>query len=158
MPGLRPDDSPNNSGPNSVSKAWFTASLTSPLLFHALAFAGLIHMDFMRGSRIYPISRQALSHKLFVIQKLKEIIKDRNEVSRDENILAIWILATHETIKPTQEKRNLFNSPLKRTKWLTVFGNTECVPEHKNVIIYLVNMKGGLEALKLPGVAEGVVS
>jgi hypothetical protein len=160
VPGLRPDDM-DNFGPNSVSKAWFSASLTSPLLFHALAFAGSVHMDFMHGSPLYPISPQALSHKLRVIRKLAEIIENKDELSRDECVLVIFILASYETLKPTKEvkdKRLPFNSPLKRKEWLAVSGRTECVPEHKMAILYLLNLRGGLEALKLSGVAECIAA
>lgn len=162
VPGLRPDDS-NNFGPNSVSKAWFAASLKSPLLFHALAFAGSVHMDFMNGRKLYPISQQALSHKLRVIRELAEVINNKDEASQDECILVIWILASYETMKPTselesKEKRKPFKSPNKRTEWLAVSGKTECVPEHKAAILYLLTLRGGLENLKLPGVADGMVA
>ena len=163
LPGLRPDDAPQldgnmNSGANLVSRAWYSAGLATPILFHALAFAGLIHQDYLRCSQIYPNAPQALSHKLIVFRRLNEVIGDGSEFSSsDEVILAILILASHETLKVTEEKRKPFNSPLKRVQWLNVYGNIAYVPEHRKAVLDLLNIRGGLEALRLPGLAETIV-
>ena len=92
-----------------MSKAWFTAGLQNPLLFHALAFAGLIHMDFIRYNQIYPNSVRALPHKLIVIQWLNAAIASESEMSTDDVILAILVLASYEMLKVTEEKRRPFN-------------------------------------------------
>jgi hypothetical protein len=112
----------------------------------------------MRCSQIYPNSPQAISHKLVVIKKLNEVIGDGSEFSSsDEVILAILILASHEILKVTEEDRKPFNSPLKRAQWLNIYGNIKYVPEHRKAVLDLLNQRGGLEALKLPGLAETIV-
>ncbi|KAE9373670.1 hypothetical protein N431DRAFT_465948 [Stipitochalara longipes BDJ] len=160
VPRLCPDDAPPpglSSGANIVSRAWFTAGLKNPLLFHALAFAGLIHMDFLRYHQIYPDSVQALPHKLIVIQKLNEAIKNGSEMSTDDVILAILTLASHETLKVTEEKRRPFNSPLRRAQWINVYGHIKYIEEHRKAVLDLLNLRGGLETLQLPGLAETIV-
>jgi hypothetical protein len=136
-----------------VAKAWISAALTTPLLFHALVFAALIHRDFMRWSRIYPDSPLALSHKLIAIQKLKEVISSGEEVSRDEVILAILILACQDIVNVTR-KKELFNSPLQKGSWLNVYGNIQQIPAHLKAVMTLVALRGGLENLELKGLAQ----
>lgn len=57
----------------------------------------------------------------------------------------------------TEEKRKPFNSPLKTTQWLNVYGNIEYVPEHMKAVMDLVNLRGGIEEIKLRGLAETIV-
>jgi hypothetical protein len=152
LPGLVPEG-PNNAV-NPVSKAWFSAGLEQPMVFHALVFAGSIHLDFLRTSKIFPNSPQALSHKLKVIQKLREIMNDPEEAHRDEVILAILVLSSHEAMIPIKPGGNPFNSPLKSAQWLNIYGNIIYVPEHMKAVLDLINMRGGLDRLELHGLAE----
>jgi len=143
---------------NSVSKAWLSTGLEHPLVFHALVFAGSIHLDFLRSSKIFPNSPRALSHKLIVIQNLKEIMNDPDKAHRDEVILAILILSSHETEDSSQARRNPFDSPLKSAQWLNIYGNIQYVPEHMQAVLNIINMRGGLEKLELHGLAETIAA
>ncbi|RDW65955.1 hypothetical protein BP6252_09590 [Coleophoma cylindrospora] len=153
LPGLVPDDDPQFDV-NPVSKAWFSFALTSPLLFHALVFAGSIHLDFLRWSKIFPDSPRALSHKITVLEKLKEAIGDPKQALRDEVIMAIIILASHEAIDVGKSTKTPFQSPLSHTLWIDVYGSMNYVPEHIKAISDLVALKGGLEKVEFRGLAE----
>jgi len=159
LPGLVPDGSQDlgASSGNSVAKFWVSSSLKFPFLFHALLFAAAIHQDFMRTSELRYDSPQALSHKLIAIQTLNEYISKNINTSRDEVILAILSLASHETLNVTEERRKPFNSPLKTAQWLNVYGNNNYVSEHMKAVLNLVNSKGGIENLKLHGLGETIV-
>jgi hypothetical protein len=76
---------------------------------------------------------------------------------RMKSSLSILILATHGTLKATEEKRKPFSSPLKREQWFNVYGNIKYVAEHRNAVRDLLILRGGLETLKLPGLAETIV-
>ena len=156
VPGLVPDG--YNRAVSPVSKAWFSNGLESPILFHALVFAGSIHLDFLRTSNIYPNSPQALSHKVVVIQKLREIMSNPEQARRDEVILAILVLSSHESMDSSQVGRNPFNSPLKKVQWLNVYGNITYVPEHMKAVMELLSIRGGIEKLELHGLAECIVA
>lgn len=155
LPGLVPDGENNTVNP--VAQAWFAAGLTQPLLFHALVFAGSIHLDFMRSSTIHPNSPVALSHKLAVIQKLNMILSNPKEAQKDEVILAILILASHEARCDSESKIQPFQSPLKSAQWLNVYGNIQYVPQHMTAVMELLTLRGGIETLKLHGLAETIV-
>jgi hypothetical protein len=139
---------------STLSKAWLPTGLKHPLLFHALVFAGSIHLDFLRTSKIFPNSPNAISHKLAVINELREIMKDPNLACRDEVILAILILSSHESMAPSQATVNPFNSPLKKAQWLNVYGSISYVPEHMKAVMELCTIRGGIENLELYGLAE----
>jgi hypothetical protein len=126
------------------------------LVFHALVFAGSIHLDFLRSAKIFPNSPQALSHKLIVIQKLKDIMSHPERACRDEVNLAILVLSSHETQDPSQVSRNPFNSPLKSAQWLNIYGNITYVPEHMQAVLDIIKLRGGLEKLELHGLAETI--
>jgi hypothetical protein len=124
-----------------------------PVLFHALIFAAVMHRDFMRWGKIFPDSPCALSHKLAVIQRVKEAFSNGEDISRDEVILAILILSSHD-LATVPRKREPFTPPLQSGSWLNIYGNTQQVPEHIQVVMSLVSLRGGVENLRLKGLAE----
>lgn len=132
-------------------------ALRSPLLFHALVFAGSIHLDFLRSNEIHPNAPVALSHKLAVIQQLNKALSDPTERLRDEIILAILILSSHEVMDLSGTKVSPFVSPLKSMQWLNVYGNIRNVHEHLKAVMDLVTLRGGVESLGLYGLAEVLI-
>jgi hypothetical protein len=157
LPGLWPDV-PLLGESNPLSKAWFTSSLRMPLLLHALVYSGSNHLDYMRHSAIYPNAPKPLAHKLKVIQNLNAALSDPNLALSDEVILAILILASQEVFIGKKGKRNPFNSPLQSLGWLNVYGNFRFVPQHTKAVADIVIMRGGLETIKLHGLAEIIAS
>jgi hypothetical protein len=155
LPGLTPDEAaPSEVDP--LSKAWFTSSLRTPLLFHALIYVGSNHLDFMRWSNIFPNAPEPLSHKLIVIQKLNQALSDPHQALRDEIILAILILAS-EVFISKKGNGSPFNSPLRSLRWLNMYGNYKPVPQHVKALADIITMRGGLETLELYGLAEIII-
>ncbi|PMD44709.1 hypothetical protein L207DRAFT_579639 [Hyaloscypha variabilis F] len=109
----------------------------------------------MRQSKIFFNSQLALSHKLIVIQNIRDaVLTGGEEASRDEVLLAIVILATHDIVDVAEEKQMPFNSPLKKAQWLNFYGKIREVPEHVKAITDIVRLRGGIKSLKLPGLTE----
>ncbi|KAN0119293.1 hypothetical protein V8E51_001501 [Hyaloscypha variabilis] len=158
-PGLVPDIEPfsKNNKTNIVAKSWFSAGLKAPFLFYALAFVASVHRDSMTSSQSFLNSPRALSYKLIVIQKLREYISKGSKTCRDEVILTVLALADHEVVKVTEEERKPFNTPLQTLQWMNLYGNIKCVPEHMKVVLDLIAMRGGIEKIQLPGLAEVIV-
>lgn len=118
IPGLLPNDEISHPiTVNSVAKAWMSAGMRTPLLFHALVLAGIIYYDFMRRSETFFKSPLALSHKLIVIQTIRDaVLRGDDEATRDEVLLAVVILATHDIENVVEEmKRVPFVSPLQKS-------------------------------------------
>ena len=64
------------------------------------------------------------------------------------------ILATHDITNVAEEKKMPFNSPLKKAQWLNFYGKTNEVPEHVKAITDIIDLRGGIKTLKLPGLTE----
>lgn len=153
LPGLIADGSTKDS-PSLLTTSWISAALKTPLLFHALVFSASIHLSFLRTSTIHPNSRISLTHKQAVIQQLNDVLDSPTERIRDEIILAILILSSHEVMDLNPAEEMCFDSPLKKMQWLNVYGNIRNVQEHLIAVMNLVNLRGGVENLELYGLAE----
>jgi hypothetical protein len=153
IPGVFPDDK-LTSGVNSVSIAWLGACQKNPLLFHVLMFSSSIHLDIIRGSKFIWNSPTILSYKSLIFRLLSEIIREGNDPVRDEVILAILILSSHEIMPRIEEKRNPFKSPLKSLQFLNIYGSIQFVPQHIKAVLELISLKGGIEEIQLAGLAE----
>lgn len=57
----------------------------------------------------------------------------------------------------SESKNSPFDSPLRNAQWLNVYGNFKNVPEHMAAVIELLRLRGGVENLKLYGLAEILV-
>jgi hypothetical protein len=160
---LTPNEKPNNNGANPGSKAWFRFGLKSPLVFHALLFASSVHLDFLRWSKFFPDSPHALSHKLTIMQKVKELVSKDSNLYFEDLIVAILILACHEEMDTSpmteaEKKHWPFNNPLGRGKWMNMYSGVRVIPEHRKALVDIVNLGGGLESIKLYGLADLVVA
>jgi hypothetical protein len=156
LPGLVPDEVPiwGPKPANSTSMAMISAALKSPLLFDAMIFTAICHRNILYLSKSCPNSPQALPYKLRMIQRLKERISNTSEAVRDEFIWSIMALAFNESINVTTEKRRPFNTPLRKARWINVYGNIEAVPEHMKAVLDIISLRGGINNLKLCGLAE----
>ncbi|KAE9374855.1 hypothetical protein N431DRAFT_405887 [Stipitochalara longipes BDJ] len=156
LPTLFPDDHPQHgaSSVNSTSIAWFSAGIKNPFLFNVLLWSACCHRDFLRGSEIQYDSPQALSYKVNSIRLLNEVLSDGRKAITDEVILTVMGLAAHEILTVTQQNPKPFNSPLKDAGGMAFYSATKDVPEHMEAIKKLIALRGGLENLKLPGLAE----
>jgi hypothetical protein len=164
LANLIPDERPNNNkGANTGSIAWFRFGLKSPLVLHAIVFASSVHLDFLRWSKFFPDSPHALSHKLTVMHKVKELISKDSKLYFEDLIVAILILACHEEldtspITEAEKKHWPFKDPLGRGKWLNMYSGVRVIPEHRKALVDIVNFGGGLESIKLYGLADLVVA
>ena len=91
------------------------------------------------------------------IRQLQEVISNGRDVLTDEVILAIAGLACHEVVNFTKEKVKPFNSPLQRAGLLDTYGGMQVIPEHREAVLRLVALRGGIENITLPGLAEAMV-
>jgi hypothetical protein len=158
LPGILPNDDPYElNSMNSVAKAWLSTCVGNPFLFNVLTWSTCIKRNFIHGSRIYCNSTQALTYKVAGIQQLNKVISNGRKVLTDEVILAIVGLAAHEVVNVTEDKIKPFSSPLQSAGLLDVYGGMQVVPEHRDAILRLVTMRGGIENLTLLGLAEGMV-
>ena len=134
--------------------AMMSAALKFPLLFDSMIYSSMFHRSVLYSSKACPNLQQALPYKLRIIQRLKEVISQGSEGSRDEVIFAIMALAWNESVHAIPEKKRPFNTPLRTVRWINVYGNVDAVPTHVKAVLDLIALRGGIENLKLRGLAE----
>jgi hypothetical protein len=89
---------------------------------------------------------------------LTEELKNPDASDPDELILAILTLGASE-VETMMDKlklktRSPFNSPLSCSQWLDVYGSMSHIKEHTLAMRSLVDRQGGLEKVRLEGLAE----
>jgi hypothetical protein len=158
LPGIYPHDHPYqlDSG-NSVGSAWFSAAVANRFLFNILLWAACVKRDVLRGSRTYCNSAQALLYKVDGMRQLNEVLSNGKKALTDEVILAIGGLASHEVVNVTEEKIKPFNSPLQSAGFLNTYGGLQMVSEHRNAVLRVIALRGGIDNLRINGLAECLV-
>jgi len=155
-PGLRPRGA--NGRENQISAAWLEKVTTRPLVMHAMLFGGAVHVDVLRSPRINLNNPVRLFHKVQTMRLLKEELKNPNVSDPDELILAILTLGASEVETMMNnmrlKTRSPFNSPLSSSQWLDVYGSMAHIKEHTLAMRSLVDRQGGLEKIRLEGLAE----
>jgi hypothetical protein len=125
---------------------------------HVMLFGGAVHLDVLRGRRVDLNNRVRLFHKVQTMRLLKEELQNPDMSDPDELILTILILAANEVeniadkMKP--KARSPFNSPLSSLQWLDVYGSMSLIKAHVLAMRSLVDRMGGLEMIRLEGLAE----
>jgi hypothetical protein len=141
-----------------LPSAWLAKTYQRPVAMHALLFGAAVHMDVLRRPRINLDNPIRLYHKVQTMKLLKEELRSPEKMPLDEVILSVLALGTNEIetmVNNTRyQARSPFNSPLSSAQWLDVYGSMSSVPAHAIAMRSLVARRGGLENIKLHGLAE----
>ncbi len=141
-----------------MPSAWLEKMWARPVVMHAFLFGAIVHMDILRSPRLSLDNPTRLYHKVQTMRLLKEELKNPDKISLDELVLAVLTLGTNEVetmANNIKEKfRSPFNSPLASVQWLDVYGSVTHIPEHTTAMRSVVNLRGGLEAIEVNGLAE----
>ena len=98
-----------------------------------------------------------LAHKGETIQHVNAALKDVGDQATVETILIavfiLWMVNFEET-STNHEDPILFTPYLPGANWLSVYGRAEVVDAHAAAFRWLVERIGGLERIRLPGLAQ----
>ncbi|THC90615.1 hypothetical protein EYZ11_009930 [Aspergillus tanneri] len=158
-PGLTPD---SEDGSVMASSSWFPLSLSEPTLFTAFLFGSLSHQRVQWLNRWIPEgSFRARDQQLLelcqfeTIKMINREVRNPNRAVCDAVILSVVCLA-HSIADDSDEQRlrkTPFNAPLRRLQWLDVYGSLPPNLIHVQGLVQMVRLRGGLENIKLPGLA-----
>jgi len=155
-----PDDRPDqyNKSLGLVPRAFFQAGLQNPALFYVLLWSTCAHQDVLRRSNTLTTSSHGLSYKIKGIQKLNEALsKGGKNSATDAIILTVLGLVIGEDYQFTEELRKPFNPALTDSALLSFHGRSHIIPEHLDAIVRLVALRGGIDKITLPGLAESLI-
>jgi hypothetical protein len=93
------------------------------------------------------------------IRRINLAIRDPSEAFTDALVLCVLCMANNKNEPPLgpDDMESPFQSPLRSLQWLDVYGRLKPHPVHQNGLVQLVQLKGGLKKIKLPGLA-GVIA
>lgn len=137
-------------------KAWFTVFHEYPILFHAFSHASAVHKDVLLNKITYSNTGQVLRHKGRSISLLKQYLANLDTANLETLLIVMVTLATHDL----SDSRLYMGTPTgfqaheAHAYWMDVYGRLDTIPEHLGAIARLVELAGGLDKVKLPGLAN----
>ncbi|PTU23335.1 hypothetical protein P175DRAFT_0530445 [Aspergillus ochraceoroseus IBT 24754] len=157
-PGLMPRASPDANHPGVT--CWLSLSTRHSALHSAFLFGSYIHrnMQSLLKRKGYFNAADVYYTRICeadAIAKINRAIQDPVQAISDEVILSVLCLATNqlEGVKELQPKDTSFQPPLQSLQWLDIYGCMLTNPIHQAGLVQLVNLRGGLDKLELPGLA-----
>lgn len=129
-----------------------------PVIFHGFNYASAIHQDILRNQVSRSTGKDTLAHKAETFRLLKELVP-RLDDSNVELILFAVMIMWHYDLRE-EEIRDAdvlpFSPHMPGANWLTVYGRTEGVEAHARPVKALLERAGGIQGLKLPGLAFAI--
>ena len=135
-------------------KACPASAMPHRVLFHAFLFGADIHMRALRGTLDQPTADFRAVHRAAVLS-LNAAMADPQTMCADETILSLLILG-HAASRPLPE--DCIQSPaqgsLRVLQGLDIFSTLEPLPDRVRGLLRLLQMKGGVNHIRLPGLRE----
>lgn len=127
--------------------------LTTPSVYQIWTHCAAVFHHTLKGRGPEDESLLLSTHTQ-AIHLLNDEIRDPDKASSDENILSVLGLAFHELSQPVAEAQpSPRQGPLRDLQSLRSHSLMDLVAEHVDGLAMLVEMRGGLEALHLSGLA-----
>lgn len=143
---------------NTTLSSWLSLFLSDKVMRSAFMVDTLSHWRAQRissGGANDPLVRRA--HKLQraveseSIRLVEEAINDPARVTGDSVIMAVLCLEFSTTDSNLQFcKKTPFQAPLQNLQWLNIYGAHRPNPIHRQGLIQLLNLRGGLNNIHLP--------
>lgn len=136
---------------NPAAPLWIQLAATSPALYYTWMHCAMIYYDALRGEPDECVEHKIASNSL-AVNLINQQMLDRARACSDQNILAVLGLAVHgqDTLPPFQKTPT--QGPLRNLQGLALYSSLRSVPLHLNGLALLIEMRGGLEKITLPGV------
>ena len=111
--------------------------------------------NWVPGSTFGPKQERALQLcEMEAIKLINEAVRDPSRAVSDAVLLSVICMAHHQAPVETnlsKHRKTAFNPPFQRMQWLDVYG---CLPPnmiHIQGLLQLVQLRGGLDNIKLRG-------
>jgi len=92
------------------------------------------------------------------IRLLNEVMSDPSRAVTDAVILSVLCMASnsHQGVALIPSAQSPFYPPLRSLQWLDVYGALSANPVHVRGLAQLIELRGGLENIALPGLAATI--
>ncbi|PKY00527.1 hypothetical protein P168DRAFT_275828 [Aspergillus campestris IBT 28561] len=155
-PGLTPGN-----GVSAV-RSWFPLSLSEPTLFTTFLYGSLSHQRVQWINRWIPEAAfsprdQQLLHfcEMESIKLIQHDISQPDRAVQDAVILSVMCMAHNnaDINDARRHRRTPFTPPMQRLQWLDIYGSLPPNLIHTRGLAQLVQIRGGLKNIRLPGLA-----
>jgi hypothetical protein len=130
------------------------------MAFYALMFGASDQRAYLRGphSTADSAALLRLSYKTQAMKLINELINKRlhkcGRDSIDALLISVSALAVHGSERDTGMEQAHPQSPLAKVQNLNFYGKRRFVPVHMQALYLLVRQTGGLESIKMYGLAD----
>ncbi|KAE8348813.1 hypothetical protein BDV28DRAFT_161018 [Aspergillus coremiiformis] len=162
---LWPTLTPGTSRSEVSALNWFPLMMSEPTLMTAITFGSLSHQRVQWLNRWIPDNafREQEQQLLKVcemetIELINQEMKKPGRAISNAVILSVMCMAHNATdISEERQFRHIpFTPPMRRLQWIDVYGSLRPNLVHVQGLISMINLRGGLEAIDLPGLAPVV--
>jgi hypothetical protein len=142
--------------------SWYHLSLCDTTLFTAFLFGAISHWRIHWHTKGKPgeIFRPQDQEMLVIsesesIKEVNKAIQDPSRALSDAVILSVICLANNrgDELLWDEDLPLPFQPPLQGLQWLDIYGSLLSNPIHLAALAQLIKLRGGLERIKLPGLA-----
>lgn len=135
--------------------------MLSPTAFYAVVFAAASHAAFNYVGMEVPVENTILrmSYKGLAISHLKQEISSLSGPVPEELLLGMITLAAHgygELLVPPRSDSCKLKGPLALGQHSQFYGEIRWEPTHLIALVSMIQERGGLKTLKMPGLAESI--
>ncbi|OAX77828.1 hypothetical protein ACJ72_07869, partial [Emergomyces africanus] len=146
-----------------VAQSWLPRAMSNPALFMAFLYGAAGHLQTRKRLESAYVAPQTREEKLEqivceteTIKQLNKMMHDPQQTCTDEVILAVLCMAFNriDYSRWTSDLDPAPKAPLRNLQWLDVYGGLSLNDQHVKGLFALIHTRGGLDQLKLPGLAE----
>ena len=138
------------------SSAWYAALCKHPAVFHGFVYATAAHQDILSSQLTRSSRKDMLTHKAKAFRSLRDLTLQATSDAEIELLLFAVMVMWHYDLQDEQIAQDeilQFSPHMPGANWLSVYGRTQGVEAHTRPLWALVARLGGVQKLKMPGLA-----
>ena len=142
--------------------AWTATFLQHPMLFHTFHYTCAVHQDLVSSSLSRSFRPEILAHKGQALQHLSQLLGARiDHAGMELAIHTMGLLATHDLDQTSFDAMYSahplpFDPTMPPPHSLRVFSRIAVAQAHQDAMHIMIHRIGGLQNLKLPGMADTI--
>ncbi len=133
--------------------------MTEPVSFYTIVFASATYHSFrniMKGTVVHDETLR-LSYQTQALKLMIDAIKRSSGYASDELLLSIVTLAAHGGSRRHPFTASTQNDmPFANVPNISYYGSMQCEWAHLQALYFLVHQRGGLQEIKLSGLANAI--
>jgi hypothetical protein len=132
--------------------------MASPTSFYTIIFAGASHAAFVHADMDVTKENRMLrlSYKFQALRALKAEIQALDGEPSDELLLSMVALSAHGSGELLSPPKKATSSALATAQSFQYYGNMKFEMAHLKALALLLEQKGGLKNVKMPGLAAAI--